>query len=147
MNGPTRGERNHNPLNINYIAPPQMPFLGQVGVEVVPAGETYHPRFGLYSSDLLGIRAGAKELISYITRDGCNTVTKIIDRWAPPSDDNPTTAYVDNVCKSTGFSPTETLAPDAADLAPLIRAMICQENGRCLYPDPLITQAVALALT
>ena len=140
---PTRGERNNNPLNLDFH--PTICWQGQRGVEVVPVGSTYLPRFACFSSPLMGLRAGAKELIAYITKDGADTVTKIVSRWAPSSE-NDTDAYNDEVCASTGFTPTQVLTAEAGCLVPLVRAMAIQENGRCIYSDDLIRQAVFLAL-
>jgi len=137
---PTRGERNCNPGNLDYH--PTIQWQGQLGVEVLLNGE---PRFARFSAPVWGIRAAAKELINYITKDGCDTVEKIINRWAPPAE-NATSSYVRQVCNSTGFSPDQIMTATDNCIGPLVIAIIKQENGRCIYDGGVIKQAVASAL-
>jgi hypothetical protein len=140
----TRGERNNNPGNIDYS--PKVGWRGQLGVELVPDGETFHPRFARFGEAVYGIRALAKLLISYIRVDHCTTVEAIVRRWAPPSDGNDDGAYVADVCQRTGFASEQSLTPDAETLGRLVEAIIHHENGRCLYAPATIAQAVDMAL-
>jgi len=140
----TRGERNNNPGNINYD--PANVWRGQLGLELVPEGEGYAPRFARFGAPVYGIRALAKLLATYIRHDHCTTLEAIIDRWAPAADRNDTASYINDVCQRTGYGADHPLAADAATLGTLVRALIHHENGRCLYDPALIAQAVQMAL-
>lgn len=142
---PTRGEKNQNPGNIDFD--PAIHWVGQLGLERCPVDESYRCRFARFSDPIYGIRALAKLLVTYITRDGANTVRKIVERWAPPSDDNDTSAYVTAVAGTVGFDPGAILTPDAPTISALTRAIIVHENGRCIYDAPIIDRGVALALS
>ncbi len=144
--GQTRGERNSNPGNINYT--PVNPFLGQIGIELIPTDEPLLvPRFGLYDTDEHGIRAIAKILISYIGKDRCDTIRKICNRWAPGSDNNNVTAYINAVSDEAGIDPDHHIEINDGNLEVLVKAIIHHENGRCLYSTSQILQAVHMALT
>lgn len=144
MTDQTRGERNSNPGNINYIE--LHPWDGQVGLEIVPDGETYTPRFGRYDTDENGIRAIGKQLLAYQTMHKCTTVYQIVARWAPGSENN-TMAYAQNVAQMLGLKPVDPVdLSNAATLAAFMRAIIKQENGRCIYDALLIASAAKDAL-
>lgn len=141
---PTRGERNHNPGNINY----GVAYVGVIGREIVPPGETYAPRFSRFDTDEHGIRAIAVDLLAYQDRDKLTTIRQFINRWAPPSDDNPTDAYVFDVSNSCGMSPdVDCNLRWAQLLIGIVTGIIRQENGRCLYSATLITTACQDALS
>jgi hypothetical protein len=71
----------------------------------------------------------------------------MIDRWAPPSDHNQTSAYVLAVCNACQAGPDDYF-PIAAlsKLQALVTAIIRQENGRVLYSADEITAACRDAL-
>ncbi len=141
---PTRGERNNNPGNLDFVAVD--PWEGQVGLELVPEGENFTPRFGRYSSPELGLRALGRQLLAYQERHGCNTPRLIANRWAPPVENN-TTAYAKDLAASLGVDlDTAVDLHDAATLAVAMRTIIRHENGRCIYDADLIASAGSLAL-
>lgn len=141
----TRGERNNNPTNLNYMA--NAPWRGQVGLEIVPKGMSYKPRFGRYDNAHDGIRAGAKQLITYQQRDAIRTIRGMIDKWAPPSDWNATSDYVKAVCNACQAGPDDYYPISSLPkLVPLVTAIIKQENGRVLYCTDEITAACRDAL-
>ncbi len=152
----TRGELNHNPLNLNWIAP-QHAFHGQVGIEIVPAGKTYKPRFGRYDTDFNGIRASAEQLYIDNTRHGLKTITRLVGDpvfgWAPAADRNDVAAYVKTVCTHLAGYLMEAVDPDAPIdlsiphmLVGIWPGFCIEENGRCNYPTDLITAACYSAL-
>jgi len=144
MNDPTRGERNNNPGNLNYIE--LRGWQGQIGLEEVPDGHTYPPRFGRYDSAESGIRAVAKQLLAYQEHHGCRTPRQFVERWAPPTE-NSTDAYVKDVAAVLGVDPdTPVDLTDPATLQVMTRAIIRHENGRCLYDAATIAGAVQAAL-
>ena len=133
----TRGERNNNPGNIDRNA-----ILWQ-GAAQDQSGDS---RFVVFSDAHFGIRALAKVLLSYYRKHGLNTVHKIIDRWAPPSENN-TGAYVNHVANVLGVgidAPIDVTDQNALEV--LVRAFIEHENGRCVYDDSAIIKAVDSAL-
>ena len=146
---PTRGERNRNPANINYMA--AKAWNGQIGIEAVPAGEHYAPRFGVYESDFFGIRAAAKQLIADNAVHRLRTIAALIGDptwgWAPAADRNDVDAYVNAVARAVRVLPGTPIDLTTLDfLIPVLTAVIHQENGRCLYPADLIEQACRNAI-
>lgn len=144
MTEPTRGERNNNPGNIVYT--PSVQYVGQLGIETLPPGEHYAPRFARFDTPQNGIRALCVLLKVYYQRHGLHDVDGIISRWAPTSDHNPTAAYVDNVCRDMGVGPGEMLTLDVPTWAKLATAIIRQENERVIYPPDMIVAAAQNAL-
>lgn len=125
----TRGLRNNNPGNIRYDGTPWD------GLADPPSdGE-----FCIFTSPEYGIRAIAKIINNYITVDGvAPTVTAIITRWAPPTE-NDTAAYIADVQRHNGGSDT------VSDLSPVIAGIIAHENGLNPYASATIANGIALA--
>jgi len=121
--GTPAGVAFHNPLNMRPIQPP---FEGTVGSGTVgAAGE-----FTKFQSNVFGFRAAARNLIAYFDRLGVKTIRGIITRWAPPSDNNNTEAYITTVCNKTGYRDTEELALKSYEVAyNILHAMTEVEQG------------------
>lgn len=83
----TRGIRNNNPGNI--VADPKNKWQGLAEVQD-------DPRFCVFAEPKWGIRALAVILIAYQDRYNLNTVSSLIGKYAPPSENN-TVAYVKDV--------------------------------------------------
>lgn len=95
-----------------------------------------------------GISATAKNLIAYNDKHGLNTINGIINRWAPPSDNNDTGSYIDSVSKDLGVAPNQPLnVKDHATLSKLVTAITKHENGMQPYDEGLINKAVGNALS
>jgi hypothetical protein len=107
------------------------------------------PGFVQFNSPLYGLRALAIVLLEYQLRHGLRTLSEIIERWAPPSDDNDTVAYIDDVSTRTGLlgdKPLDLLH-DPIRLACLCKAIVRHETGEVnVYSDTLYEQAVSMAL-
>jgi hypothetical protein len=88
-----RGLRNNNPGNIEdgAFAKSQPGYKGSDG------------RFAIFDSAEAGQGAQAALLQSYGSR-GINTISAAVNRWAPKSDGNDSTAYADYVAKRLGVS-------------------------------------------
>lgn len=137
---PTRGERNHNPGNLEWNA--KIAWLGQI-----PDFERTDDRFCQFDDDLHGIRALCRVLLNYQRLDGCKTLADVINRFAPPNE-NDSGAYLSDVVTRCGIAADCPLnLGNQAELATLARAIIMHENGRCSYPPPLLTQAAIMALS
>lgn len=76
-----------------------------------------------------GLRALAVDLSNKISRDKLDTITKIISKYAPPSENN-TVAYINAVSASSGFGKDEHITLSADALMKLMRAIITHENGQ-----------------
>src|ERR1700678_130983 len=104
--------------------------------------------FDTFSDTTWGIRAMAVDLTTKINKDGLNTITAIITKYAPPSENN-TQAYINAVTADTDYGATEPLTADPATLAELIRAIINHEIGDSLsaqyVSDADIQQGITMA--
>jgi hypothetical protein len=113
-----RGHRNNNPGNIRFIA--NNPFQGQIGND---------GGYGIYDTMANGVRALARTLDTYRTKYHLVTVSAIINRWAPPVENN-TASYVNAVSSALGVGANELINTlDPAVMRPLIRAITVHENG------------------
>lgn len=114
-----RGIRNNNPLNIRVGNSWQ--------------GEVEKPtdmQFEQFKEMRWGCRAAFKLLKRYIERYGCNTVEKIIRRWAPSSE-NDTERYINVVCNRMGIKRDETIKFNYQyTMCILMQAMAYVENGQ-----------------
>lgn len=145
--GMTRGFRNHNPCNLRTLPLPAI-WKGQMGVDNNPGGP-----FAIFGdldgqeADFWGLRGAARNFKSYQTRDGCLTMGQVIQRHAPPDDDNNTQAYVAFVCKGMGIDPDVpvSLATSPQLMLRLIKQVVREENGMCPYSDEFIASAIAAA--
>ncbi|ECG8608153.1 hypothetical protein FE298_10545 [Salmonella enterica subsp. salamae serovar 47:z:e,n,x,z15] len=130
-----RGIRNNNPGNLEYSK--TNPWMGQTGDD---------GRFAKFETPEHGIRALGRNLMSY-QRQGIDTVNEIINRWAPPTDNNDTAAYIKAVCEQLGVSADEPLDSSNPDtLKALCAAIIQHENGSQPYSDQQLTSGVSAAL-
>ena len=115
-----RGLRNQNPLNIRH---------GSSKWKGMARDQT-DPQFVQFTSMEYGYRAAFVLLRTYYRKYGCNTITKIINRWAPHNENN-TEAYIRHVSEWTGISPHKLLAlNDANTWIAIVRAMSRVENGQ-----------------
>ncbi|OTD27421.1 hypothetical protein AW114_17500 [Escherichia coli] len=130
-----RGIRNNNPGNLEYSK--TNPWVGQTGDD---------GRFAKFETPEHGIRALGRNLMSY-QRQGIDTVSEIINRWAPPTDKNDTMSYIKAVCEQLGVSADEPLDASNPDtLKALCAAIIHHENGSQPYSDQQLTAGVSAAL-
>lgn len=124
-----RGIRNNNPLNIrkgnNWKGERQ------------PQSD---PSFEEFESLQMGLRAGFIILrnyqrISLAPKMRANTIRKIINRWAPPSENN-TLKYIDTVARRSGLNPDELIAyRDKPRMLAVVEAMCFVECGQAIDKD------------
>lgn len=129
-----RGERLNNPLNIEKSA---NKWLG------LATDQSKDSRFATFISPEYGIRAWVRLMHTYINKHGLNTITKIINRYAP-SVENDTNSYINSVAKNSGIGANQVIKFEVLTLMALVRAMIIHEQGRNIYPESVITKGVAL---
>nr|DAJ70176.1 MAG TPA: virion protein [Caudoviricetes sp.] len=130
-----RGIRNNNPGNIRHGAN----WLG-----LNPNGRNIDSGFCVFTAPVYGIRALAKVLVNYKRIYGLNTVRQIVNRYAPPNE-NQTTAYIQSVAKQLGVYPDTVIdIEERGVLTVFIKAVIRMENGIQPYSDELIQQGIDL---
>ncbi|HCM9308987.1 TPA: hypothetical protein N5L67_000838 [Enterobacter kobei] len=130
-----RGIRNNNPGNLEFSK--TNPWVGQTGDD---------GRFAKFETPEHGIRALGRNLLSY-QRQGIDTVSDIINRWAPPSDNNNTDAYIKAVCAQLGVTADQQLDASNPDtLKALCAAIIQHENGSQPYSDQQLATGVSAAI-
>ena len=131
----TRGVRNNNPGNIRRSKDKWQGL----------ADEQKDREFFTFKGPEWGIRALARVLIKYQDDYGLNTVRGLIDRWAPPVE-NDTGAYVRAVAKAMGVGADDALnVQDYDTLKPLTVAIIAHECAGYRYPDAVVDKGLALA--
>lgn len=128
----TRGIRNNNPGNIRVSKDQWEGMTGDDGA------------FVTFDSPESGVRALGKNLLSY-GRQGYDSIEKIINRWAPPNE-NDTQAYIDSVVAATGIPATQSLdLSDPDTLSSLAQAISFHETGSRYNPE-VYQRGVARAL-
>ena len=130
-----RGIRNNNPGNIRWGADWQ-------GLK--KDGKSQDPSFCVFTSPEYGIRALAKLLKNYQRLYGLNTPRKIINRYAPPNE-NQTQAYIQSVAQQLGVQPdTPVDLNEEGVLIIFIKAIIRHENGIQPYDTDTILRGIRL---
>jgi hypothetical protein len=98
--------------------------------------------FAVFPSLLTGLEAMRDQLRLYAGR-GINTIQKIVYTWAPPTDNNPTVAYIQHVCKSSGYMEHQVLdMHDPEQSGRLIYGMVSQEQGGIPFSAVMINMCV-----
>jgi len=122
-----RGIRNNNPLNI------------RVGNNW--KGEVSQPTdhaFEQFTEMKWGVWAAFVVLRNYIVRHKCNTIRKIISRWAPANENN-TQAYIATVSQRANIKPDEVINVDnTCQMIALLLAMCYVENGQEISLDDVV---------
>ncbi|PHM63550.1 structural protein [Xenorhabdus ishibashii] len=131
----TRGIRNHNQGNIDHN--PKNKWQGQL-----PHNPKIEKRFCRFESPEYGIRALMKLLTNY-HKGGHNSVSKIINRWAPNVENN-TSAYIKGVAKALNAEQHQVLDINKPTLIALAKSIIRHENGKQPYSDDVFTRAFEL---
>jgi hypothetical protein len=136
MNKTPRGIRNCNPGNIRH---------GDNWDGLHPYSTELDPSFCVFISPQYGIRALCKILRNYNKLYGINTIQGIINRYAPPNE-NDTSSYAKHVAKKLGVKPTEpvdVIHPDVMYL--LLTAIILHENGIQPYSYDTLQEGMKMA--
>ena len=132
----SRGEKNNNPLNLR---PSGDKWIGM-------RTEQTDPGFVQFQTAFHGLRAAAKNLLTYYRVHKRDTVAAIISSWAPPSDNNPTESYTDAVAKALGVDPRGKIdLNDKITLRRLMDAMIRVECGNQPYSVTELEAAIEAA--
>lgn len=137
-----RGIRNNNPGNIRLSS---SRWQGQKRFQ-------FDTAFVEFEDPVFGLRALMRLLLTYYIRHGLDTVTALVNRYAPPAE-NATDAYIAAVCKRLGVDKNAVIdVMERRTLVTLARAITRHENGRPpkgmphdWYADAVFEQAAALA--
>lgn len=113
----TRGINNNNPLNIRIVT--NQSWLGEKNPNTDGS-------FEQFQSVEYGIRAGLLLLLNYKYKYKKDTISEIIETFAPSSE-NDTQSYINFVANRTKIDKNKVL--DIADYKEVIKAMIFQENS------------------
>lgn len=133
-----RGIRNNNPGNIRW---------GSNWQGLIPQEKRTDKDFCQFRSPDYGLRAVVKLFFIYRDKYGLNTVESIINRYAPPNENN-TKGYISRVCDKLGVEPNEPIELTDKALALLVRAICGVENGEQYtnyYPSDLVNRAIKMA--
>lgn len=116
-----RGISNNNPLNIRV----GNQWVGEVQSPTDPA-------FEQFTCMPYGLRAAFVLLRRYIDVYKLNTISKIVCRWAPSSENN-TLAYIRRVSDSMKYDADAPLSyQDKQKMFALVKAMVQVECGRAI---------------
>jgi len=129
-----RGIRNNNPGNIKK---------NDVEWEGLSEFQTDNTFFQ-FKDAIYGIRALTKILITYRNKYDLKNIWSIINRYAPPSE-NDTEAYKNFVQKKTGLNMLEEIEFTIKDYLPVVKAIILMENGEQPYDDEIVLLGMQLA--
>ncbi len=124
------GIANRNPLNIRYVAANR--WLGLCPNRPNVKG------FCRFLNSAYGYRAAVVLVKNYIQKHGADTPTKIIHRWAPPSE-NQTDLYIACVCGRSRLAPNEKIETSGMQISRLLAAMAKQETGVSILPEEIET--------
>ena len=114
-----RNVRNNNPGNIRLS--------GTQWNGSIPGSDT---SFVTFATPEAGVRAMTRNLYTYQSRYGLSTVGEMINRWAPPNENN-TSAYASSVASSMGVGVNDPInLRDNPQLTErMVLAMINEEGG------------------
>lgn len=120
-----RAIRNNNPGNI--ITGEQ--WQGLEAWENMTPAQREEKRFCVFKTPKWGFRAIERVLISYQDRHGLNTIRAIINRYAPPFENN-TEGYIQRVAKDLGITPEDEIdVRDWNTAVALVTAIALVETG------------------
>lgn len=121
-----RGYRNNNPLNIRYSKSNK--WIGEVA-------KNTDGTFEQFTTMAYGYRAAFQLLRKYINQYNLRTVAEIINRWAPPTENN-TAGYISRVIGINGWTAAQEIDPDnKEEMTKLVYAMAIVENGNSILPN------------
>ncbi len=133
----SRGIRNNTPGNIRLG---QTVWKGLSSAVLQKDGE-----FCIFEDEVWGLRAILRIFHTYESR-GLNTIAEWITKWAPPSDNNNTSAYIAKVCAAAGRGPHDRISIHNRDTAlRVLEAIVFRENGQQPYSMSTLTNAFDLA--
>lgn len=128
---PPRGIRNNNPLNIRKSS---IDWRGEI--------ECSDNEFECFTTAGHGLRAAAIILHTYHHEHDVNTVRGVVERWAPPNENDTEAVYAAVSDQLEGVS---RVGP--ANLYRLLQALVWIENGEQPYSRKVFEEAITNALS
>ena len=109
-------------------------------------GEATSPsnKFEQFQTAELGFRALAKNILAKMEK-GKTTLNDIISVWAPPSDGNDTSGYIEFMCKQTGLGPNDPIPIDQIPNIAKAISWMEGDNQTAYYTDEMINRGMAMA--
>jgi hypothetical protein len=124
-----RGVRNNNPGNLRTWGN-------------APRSDGY----AVFPTMEAGLSAAVQNLVAQQTKHGLNTISGIITKWAPPSENN-TASYISDLSKRTGFAADQPLnLKDPKVVAPLISGIVRHEGNASGVTEEMISRVVTAQL-
>lgn len=118
--------KNNNPLNLRSSA-------NKWKGEVTSSSD----EFEVFESWVMGLRAGLKNMKTQIER-GNNTIAKLVNVWAPPTE-NETENYIRYVCEKSGIDRDTKISFSLPFIQPITNAMVKMESGQDLKADDFLS--------
>lgn len=109
------GLRNKNPFNLKFA---NIGWRGEIGTDGT---------FSVFDTSLNGLRAGMKNIHTKFSRDGANTVRKLMTILSPEFE-NPLEEFINFVALRINVAPDQPLRFEAVIL-PLSKAIVTFETG------------------
>lgn len=129
---------NNNPVNIRISQ--NNDWVGEVP-ELL--NQAHDAEFETFHHAVDGYRAAIILLRNYQRLYGLNTLEGILNKFAPPSDDNPTQTYINFVAEKMGVFTAEPLdLNDDETIKPMLLAMHKFESGAVWFGDSFIDAAL-----
>ncbi len=122
------GLGNNNPFNLEYRS---IGWIGEIGTD---------GRFSVFNTAENGIRAGMINVHTKMTRDGANTVRKLLTLLSPAFE-NPLESFVTFVAHRLAVAPDQPLNY-AQHIIGLSKAIIQFENGQQPFSDDELHDAL-----
>lgn len=129
-----RGLRNNNAGNIR--GNDRYKWLGEIGRD--------NDNFVIFDTPENGLRALARILQTYRKSYGLNTIAGILNRYAPPSENN-TESYIRHATKVLGINRNAPLTP--TDYPRLMAVIVAHENGQQPYSMAQINEGYQRAIS
>ncbi len=126
------GQRINNPYNIRQY---DQGFLGESGED---------SGFVSFEDPMYGVRAADKVLTTYGTKRGINTVRGLINRFAPPSE-NDTSSYVNYISGQLGIDPDAEVDLSDPEMRARILSPMAMMESRSEYSPGQITSMIEQA--
>ena len=126
------GQRINNPYNIRQY---DQGFLGESGED---------SGFVSFEDPMYGVRAADKVLTTYGTKRGINTIRGLINRFAPPSE-NDTRNYVNYISGQLGIDPDAEVDLSDPEMRARILSPMAMMESRSEYSPGQITEMIEMA--
>ena len=126
------GQRINNPFNIRQY---DQGFLGESGED---------SGFVSFEDPMYGVRAADRVLTTYGTKRGINTIRGLINRFAPPSE-NDTRNYVNYISGQLGIDPDAEVDLSDPEMRARILSPMAMMESRSEYSPGQITEMIEMA--